>query len=270
MIDGITAGRTLHSISGTKVNAELKTEILTAPGPGGETLTLSTLSRQLAESAAKADVRDRSMSREALREERTRLVGHLLGGNYDGARTDTSDPELIERARRATEYVVKSNQHIRNLESPFSGLSREELTLIAYDDSGAFTTDERRAAHHGIGDIESRWNRQVIQLSNMEVAAGVSNQPKFCTEIIAHYRTLPLIEQSTYPDNYEARLQAQINEVPQDTATKDDPLITLFELLMRIYQSQKIGELDEDPVEPQVAPEIRIVNDRAAALMKNS
>lgn len=270
MICNVTAGRALQPILGTDASTQIKSKGLTAPGSSEQEVTLSPLSRQLAESASKAKVRDNTLSREQLRDEHRRLIQQLCGENYDSKRTDTSDPDLIKRARLATEYVVKSDRHIGNLESPFASLSREELTLIVYDENGAYTTDERRAALRGIGEIERRWNRQVIQLGAMEVAAGVSNQPKFCAEIIAHYRTLPPIEQAVYPDNYEARLQAQISEVPLDTDVKDDSLLTLFELLLRISQSQKISEADETEETAQRAPEIRMTNDRAAALTKNN
>lgn len=270
MISGVTGRSAAQPLTSIYSSARIESQALTKPDVSEGKVELSTLSAQLADSVSRAEVRDSTLSREELCLEHSRLIRQLCGENYDGKRADTSDPDLIERARRATEYVMRSDQHVRNLKSPFSELSREQLTLITYDEGGAYTTDERRAALRGISDIEGQWNRRVIRLGDMEVAAGLANQPKFCAEIIAHYRTLPPIEQAVYPDNYEARLQARINEPPQDTATKDDPLITLFELLMRIYQSQKIGELDENPAEPQVAPEIRMVNDWAIALMKNS
>lgn len=53
---------------------------------------------------------------------------------------NTDDLELLARAKQATSLVNGSGSN------PFKGMSRDQLALIAYDDSGTFTVNEQRAA----------------------------------------------------------------------------------------------------------------------------
>lgn len=68
--------------------------------------------------------------------------------------------------------------------------------------------------------------------------------PRFLTEVLAHYRTLPAIEQAQYPDNYESRLQAKIDE--KELAAKGDlQVLSLFEVLAYMRRPGKSGD-DKD------------------------
>lgn len=53
---------------------------------------------------------------------------------------DTDDPALLARAKQATDFFQHKSPN------PFSGMSRNQLDAITYDDSGAYTINERRAA----------------------------------------------------------------------------------------------------------------------------
>ncbi|WP_323636766.1 hypothetical protein [Pectobacterium polaris] len=46
--------------------------------------------------------------------------------------------------------------------NPFRGMPREQLALIAYDESGDFTVNERRAAWLESYDQEQQWKRAAI------------------------------------------------------------------------------------------------------------
>ena len=207
--------------------------------------TLSSLSRQLSESATRAEIRDETLTRVELCAEVRRLRSQLISADYYGKRKlhdneipSTEDPELLERARCATEYIERVHKRDHSFKSPFSGLSREQLDLIAYDESGPYTVNERCAAYLGVLEMESRWNKSVMRLYALEEAAGSPNQPQFCTEVLAHYRTLPLIEQADYADNYESRLEAQINEKPVKGKELEEPM-TLFAWLARQWAREK-------------------------------
>lgn len=53
---------------------------------------------------------------------------------------DTEDPTLLARAKQATDFFQHKSPN------PFSGMPRNQLDAITYDDSGAYTINERRAA----------------------------------------------------------------------------------------------------------------------------
>lgn len=97
--------------------------------------TVSILARQLNEAATRVG----KQSADPLQA--------ITGDNYlanktqhDTERPTTDNPELLTRARQATGFVngVDSN--------PFKGLARDQLSLIARDEGGTFTVNERRAA----------------------------------------------------------------------------------------------------------------------------
>lgn len=59
---------------------------------------------------------------------------------HDAELPTANNPELLARARQATGFL---NGHDSN---PFKGLGRDQLNLIARDNGGAFTVNERRVA----------------------------------------------------------------------------------------------------------------------------
>lgn len=109
--------------------------------------SLSSLSVQLSQSAALAAARDSSLSRKELGAKASELLSKISGDGYfankkanDAEVPDTQDPVLLARASNATQFVNGSGKN------PFAGMSSDQLSLIIYDDSGSFTTNERRAA----------------------------------------------------------------------------------------------------------------------------
>lgn len=217
---------------------------------------LSTLSRQLADSAVRAEQRDKSMDRRQLGAQAHRILRQLVESEWRLERADykieypaTSDPELLKRARQAAEYVARYAHGHSGAKNPFAGLSREQLNLIVYDDAGPYTMDERSAACSAVCDIELEWNRSLWGPERLESAANNGRTPKFYAEVLAHYRTLEPIEQAQYPDIYESRLERQIQEAndPSSENKTDFELLTLFELLARYgfpADRKKAGILD--------------------------
>ncbi|WP_426117852.1 hypothetical protein [Pseudomonas sp. DSP3-2-2] len=204
---------------------------------------LSGLSLQLAASAKRAEVRDQTLDRQQLRVEAQRLRHQILGDAYQAQKEihnseipKTTDPDLLERAKQATLHVVHSDRHDRSVKNPFAGLSREHLNFIVYDESGAYTINERRAAWYQVSDIETDWNRGLWGPAEAEKAATGGRKPGFYTEVLNHYKTLPLVEQADYPEDYETRLLANIKEDsdPSTKKPKDFELLTLFEVLAKL------------------------------------
>lgn len=208
--------------------------------------SISILARQLSESAARAELRDGQLDRRQLGMEAERLLSQILGDIYQAEKVshnqevpETDNPELLDRAKKATEYVVRSDQHDRNVVNPFVGLSRELLNLIVYDDKGSYTINERRAAWYGVNNIEARWNRRLMHESDIESALKNGRTPNFYAEVVAHYKSLPLIEQAQYPEDYEAKRLVWIQEDSSLLDRKEPKFLTLFEMLEIMLQRKK-------------------------------
>ncbi len=209
-----------NMLSGTQVSSvtvsqdELtKSQAATESAPLGsqkDTSILSSLSLQLSESAARAAARDSSLSRKELGAKATELLSKIAGDGYfankkanDAEVPDTQDPALLARAENATQFVNGSGKN------PFAGMSSDQLSLIIYDDSGSFTTNERRAAWEESFDQESAW-RQKVAANAMAEYNGTGKLTNFFAAALEHYKGLPAIEQAQYPDSYEVKLQGWI------------------------------------------------------------
>ena len=249
MINNITGNRNEHIIIVKKMiditpPSLSQTESTTNASSSAEP-TLSVLSRQLAGSAARAEARDKSMDRLELGAVATRTLRNIIDSGwrlidesapYKLELPDTSDPELLDRAFRAAQYVARYAHGHPDAKNPFTGLSREQLNLIVYDEEGPYTMDERSAAHSAVSAIEDKWNHALWGPERLESAANNGRTPQFYTEVLAHYRTLEPIEQAQYPDNYETRLEGQIREANDPASSKKKTefhVMSLFEFLAR-------------------------------------
>ncbi|MCQ3032521.1 hypothetical protein NLO88_17860 [Pseudomonas syringae] len=210
-----------NAVSGSQVsnvtasqNKSLATSQVTtesaAFGGQKDTSSISSLSLQLSESAARASARESSLSRKELGAKASELLSQISGDGYfankkaiDAEAPDTDDPVLLARAENATQFVNGSGKN------PFAGMSSDQLSLIIYDDSGSFTTNERRAAWSESFDQESVW-RQKVAANAMAEYNGTGKLTKFFTAALEHYKDLPAIEQAQYPESYEAKLQGWI------------------------------------------------------------
>lgn len=135
-----------YQVASSSVNAALPavtpddgtTETTGSTTSSGST-TVSILARQLSDAAMRAEARPGQKNAD--------LLGPITDNKYfaDKAAHDvetpsTSSPELLTRARQATGFINGSDSN------PFNGLARDQLSLIAHDDGGSFTINERRAA----------------------------------------------------------------------------------------------------------------------------
>lgn len=204
------------------VNTETTQPIVTALTSGP---TLSALSRQLADSAVRAEHRDSTLNRKQLAELAGKLNEQISGAPYfankakhDNEVPNTSDPELMARAKSATDFVNLPTKWDQAAKNPFAGLSSDQLTLIAYDDSGSYTVNERLAASYGAYRIEQDWRKKVCDMMMDEYArTGEAQTPKVLAELLSHYRSLPRIEQAQHPEGYEASLQSKLGPEPLTT-----------------------------------------------------
>ncbi|SQF98797.1 Uncharacterised protein [Paucimonas lemoignei] len=206
-------GSQVSSVTASPNGSLTKSQVTTVNAVVGsqkDTSSISSLSLQLSESAARASARDSSLSRKELGAKASELLSQISGDGYfankkaiDAEVPDTDDPVLLARAENSTQFVNGSGKN------PFSGMSSDQLSLIIYDDSGSFTTNERRAAWSESFDQESVW-RQKVAANAMAEYNGTGKLTKFFTAALEHYKDLPAIEQAQYPESYEAKLQGWI------------------------------------------------------------
>ncbi|AOR64702.1 hypothetical protein [Pectobacterium wasabiae] len=173
------------------------------PDKSGKTSSISTLARQLSDAAIRAEARDATSDRSTLAAKAKSANNEILGENYannkkahDAEIPDSDDPERLARAKQATAYNNRQGSN------PFRGLSREQLALITYDNSGTFTVNERRAAWSEAYDQEEVWRTMAIAQSKMEWNRGEFKQTEFFKMVLAHHESLPLIEQAQAPEGY--------------------------------------------------------------------
>ncbi len=201
-----------HAAGQTRtVSGQGNTGAMTTTGSSKSSVAVSTLAQQLSAAAARAQTRDAGLSRKDLGQKAASLLSQISGDNYfankaksDAEVPDTSDPALLARAKQATAFVNGQGSN------PFKGLSRDQLDLIAYDDSGTFTVNERRAAWSEAYDQEEAWRRQIIGQGELEYKA-TGKQNDFFAALLKHYQGLPAIEQAQYPTGYASQLQEWIH-----------------------------------------------------------
>lgn len=198
---------------------------------------LSSLAQQLSDAALRAEERDAKMSRQELSAKSNSLLNQITGmGYYNGRQSydqevpDTNNPERLARAKQATAFTNGAGNN------PFQGMSREQLDLIAYDDSGSFTMNERRAAWQESYNQEESWRVMAVAQSKIEWAQGEFKQTHFFKSVLQHYEELPKIEQAQYPEDYLTRLQYLIkmdfNFVTGEPGNGKEQRQTVWDMLM--------------------------------------
>jgi len=124
---------------------------------------------------------------------------------YDAQKPDTDNVELLDRARHATDFINGTGSN------PFRGLSRDQLSLITYDESGSFTVNERRAASWEADAQHQDWARYIIDKMDAE-RQRTGRSDDALLETIHYYDSLPRIEVAGY-GNYEAMIRMQMGAV---------------------------------------------------------
>lgn len=184
---------------------------------GSSTQSISTLAHQLSASASRAEYRDRTLSRSELADRARSILNQIEGDAYfvnkakhDSEVPNTSDPVLMARAKQATEFVNSAARGSASERNPFSGLSREQLANIVYDDSGAYTVNERRAASYEAYRQEEAWREKVCAQA-MDEYNRTGKLTKFFSSVLEHFKELPAIEQAQYPEDYASDLQYKVD-----------------------------------------------------------
>lgn len=239
--------------------------------------SISLLAKQLSESALRSNRREQELSRDELAAyAQKQLYDFALDGytfaksRHDLELPDTNDPEHLARAKQATNYVNQSISGNRNAKNPFAGLSRDQLALIAYDDSGGFTINERRAAWCEGQRMKSEWSKGAVTRCQLE-SAQTASIPVFLTEVLSFYRGLPKIEQvqDCYPGDYEAEL---LEKISAERARPDGESTELAERGMSLYDilaSISVSEKQRDESKPSPSLQTGPLQESASAYPQN-
>ncbi|WP_039790001.1 hypothetical protein [Herbaspirillum huttiense] len=112
----------------------------------------------------------------------------------------SEDAQRLVQARQATESLYG------RAANPFTGLSRAELSAIVYDESGAYTTNERYAAANQRTALDQKYWAPVFQR-----ALESGDWKPVITAALVFYASLSALEQTAYPDNYAQLLQQYLD-----------------------------------------------------------
>lgn len=133
-----------------------------------------------------------------------RLVAARRGADAiaaaDAELPPSSDPRRLSQARQATEALYG------RAPNPFAGWSRAELSAIVYDESGAYTINERYAAANQRTELDQRFWAPVFQR-----ALDSGDWKPVITAALVFYASLSALEQTAYPDNYAQLLQQYLD-----------------------------------------------------------
>ena len=195
--------QTLSAYREVNKNAE-KTQ--TGSTASGTSLNRSdvTVSKQ-AYTQAKFDSYE-TMDRNALKKRGIELLDQLSisGSKKANAEVPNSDdPVRLARAKQATAFIC--GLHGSNFEShaknPFAGLSSDDLSKIIYDDSGAYTINERSAA---LSEQQKQRYNYWAPIINEAFSSG--DYRKLYRSAIEYHDKLSPIEKSFAPAGYRANL----------------------------------------------------------------
>ncbi|MCV4343522.1 hypothetical protein [Pseudomonas capsici] len=209
-ISAFLASNTIKTVAKTASVATVSVDSkeLSAKTDNSDTATLSSLAKQLNDSAARAESRDSTLSSKELGKLGTSIIYKIAGTEYDENRKvhdaevpDSDDPERLERARQATQFKNGTGAN------PFASLSQDQLRLIIYDESGDYTINERSAAFSENYDREEVWNKAMAK-KYVDEYNETGKSTNTLVEMLAHYNDLPPIEKAQYPSNYVANLTA--------------------------------------------------------------
>jgi hypothetical protein len=192
------------------------------------------LGRTLSAAISRAEATTKGQSENELRAIVKRAEVHLNDdwrrdmGRFAKEAPDGADEGRLTISRQATRYIDQMTSPPRAAglarENPFFGLGRAELAAIQYDESGSFTTNERRAAASEAGRQYGEWSAEICARATRERALTGKSEHAL-NEILAYFDALPAIERAALPKGYMERLRAEVAASENDDMrTWPDPL----------------------------------------------
>lgn len=214
MVSIASAASTLRQVNVSKAETPdtrpQKTVAGAAVGAVAEGVSISTLAGRLSAAAGHTSERLKGFDHKAMQDrlilDDRKVFYELDTAHKTAAAAQLPQPEDKASAKSATAATEFINGKGTN---PYAGLSREQLSTISHDESGTFTINERRAAATQAYREEEAWRQQVVSQA-MQEYNNTGKMTKFFGSVLDHFKTLPPLEQATYPENYASDLQARI------------------------------------------------------------
>lgn len=120
----------------------------------------------------------------------------------------TKDPERLALGQKALDFAIARAQlPPTSAPNPFSGMARNDLSAIFYDDTQSYTVAERKAA---FTELSKQDNEYFSQLS-LKLTNGGDNR-EFFKSLLDYFADLPPVEQSVYPDGHKTRMSSLYQE----------------------------------------------------------
>ncbi len=171
----------------------------------------SSFAQQLSEAESRAFTREISLTRQELAIKGKNIVNKIVGSDYwanrkihDAEVPKTDDPLHLARAQQSTAFINREGPN------PFKGMSREQLSLIAYDESGIFTVNERHAAWSEAYDQDQVQKRIVVAKMNEEYNR-TGKVVDSLIDLLNFYKSMPAIDRVIQiPADYEAKLTSHV------------------------------------------------------------
>ncbi|WP_341522432.1 hypothetical protein AABC73_03220 [Pseudomonas sp. G.S.17] len=128
------------------------------------------------------------------------------------------DPQFL--GQKASQVLTELSGSVGGVDSrSFEGMPRDQLALITYAEHGEFTVEERVSAWQETARQEQLW-RQSAATRALDEYSSTGKMTGFCGEALAHFKSLPVIEQAQYPTGYADDLLGKI-----DLDSSDAPVI---------------------------------------------
>ncbi|MDP9942727.1 hypothetical protein [Ectopseudomonas alcaliphila] len=187
-----------------------------AVGVSSTTDSVSNLAQKLSQAAKHAQDRDASYTREELSAHADKMLQAIIKSDDNANADDVTaniDAVQADRIDQSTRFLEGSDSN------PFEGLSRDQLALVVYDDSGAFTVNERRAALNEARVQEDAWAQKTLALSKGEKGLP-SDLASMLGQALDHFNGLPAIEQSRYPADYVSSIQHTADDADESSGQR--------------------------------------------------
>ncbi|WP_065833876.1 hypothetical protein [Pseudomonas syringae] len=145
------------------------------------------------------------------------LLARQLGAA--AARAQTRDAALDPQSlgQKASQVLTELSGSVGGVDSrSFEGMPRDQLALITYAEHGEFTVEERVSAWQETARQEQLW-RQSAATRALDEYGSTGKMTGFFGEALAHFKSLPVIEQAQYPTGYADDLLSKIALDSSDT-----------------------------------------------------
>lgn len=224
--------------SNTATETEVSSEVQSSSSS-----KISSLAQQLHEARIRADARDASLTRQELADKAKAIKSQFYGQNfvrnklkYDAEVPSTNNPAHIKRAQQATQFV---NDRGNN---PFKGFAPDHLTLIIYDESGTFTTNERRAALSEQSDQDYAWRSKAVAEQTWQWRQRNGDTSEALKGIMNHYDNLPPIEEAQIPGSWRHDMVRNIAHAKAEgrkpETEPEADMESFFEMLFKTSESE--------------------------------